>query len=111
MIFSNSCLLSWHVYYWECGTDLFFIIFKFLRRPEVSDLPELELHIAVSHLTWVLGIDLGFSGGVVCTLNLQVTLMTIFQRRFLGYRHEVWSDEVTCLGLSKLINTGGDSLK
>lgn len=38
-------------------------------RPEVSDLPKLGLRKAVSHLTWVLGTELGSPARAVSSLH------------------------------------------
>ena len=42
---------------------------KYLLKPEVSDTQKLESQMAVSHLTWVLGIKLGSSGRTTVVLS------------------------------------------
>lgn len=39
------------------------------QRTEASDPLEVRLQVVVSHLTWVLGTDLGSSGGTARSLN------------------------------------------
>lgn len=50
----------------------------FIGQKGISDLPELELQVVGSHVTWVLGTKLGSSKRATSTLNHEATFPVRF---------------------------------